>query len=73
MGVSKRECKLTLRLGKPLKETIDVCRIEAKLQRTINMIEDQKIVVHGQENANGDVDLHVQIDGGEILYLTYYN
>ncbi len=56
-----------------MKETVDVCRIEAKLQRTINMIEDQKIVVHGQENANGDVDLHVQIDGGEILYLTYYN
>jgi hypothetical protein len=34
------------------------------------MIEDQKIVVLGQEHANGNVDLHVQIDGGKILYLT---
>ncbi len=51
----------------------DICRIEVKLQRIIDMIEDQKIVVHGQENANGDVDFHVKIDGGEILYLTYYN
>ncbi len=53
--------------------TANVCRIEAKLQRTIDMIEDQKIVAHGQENANGDVNLYAQIDGGEILYLTYYN
>ncbi len=30
-------------------------------------------MAHGQENANGDVDPHAQIDGGEILYLTYYN
>jgi hypothetical protein len=39
----------------------------------IDMIEDQKIILLGQENANGNVDLHVQIDGIEILYLTYYN
>jgi hypothetical protein len=37
------------------------------------MIEHQEIVVLGQENANGDVDPHVQIDEGEILYLPYYN
>ncbi len=37
------------------------------------MIEDQEIVTHGQENANGDVDPHVQIDGDEILYFIYYN
>ncbi len=42
--------------------TIDVCRIEAELQRTIDMIKDQEIVVHGQENANGNVDLHAQIN-----------
>jgi hypothetical protein len=53
--------------------TTNVCRIEVQLQRTIDMIKDQEIVVHGQENANGNVDLHVQIDGVEILYLTYYN
>jgi hypothetical protein len=34
------------------------------------MIKDQEFVVHGQENANGDVDLHAQIDEGEILYFT---
>jgi len=50
--------------------TTNVRRIEHELQRTIDMIKDQKIVVLGQENANGDVDLHAQIDGGEILYLT---
>jgi len=37
------------------------------------MIEDQEIVALGQENANVDVDLHVQIDESEILYLTYYS
>jgi hypothetical protein len=37
------------------------------------MIEDQEIVVSGQENTNGNVDLHAQIDEGEILYFTYYN
>jgi hypothetical protein len=37
------------------------------------MIEDQEIVIHGQENANVNVDPHVQIDGSEILYLIYYN
>jgi len=57
-------------------ETYDianVCKIEIDLQRTIDMIEHQEIVVLGQENANGDVDPHVQIDEGEILYLPYYN
>jgi hypothetical protein len=53
--------------------TVDVCKIEIDLQRTDDMIEDQKIIVHGQENANGDVDRHAQIDEGEILYLPYYN
>ncbi len=53
--------------------TSNVCRIEIDLQRTIDMIEDQEIVVSGQENTNGNVDLHAQIDEGEILYFTYYN
>ncbi len=53
--------------------TIDVCRIETKLQTIIDMIEDQEIVALGQENANRNVDLHVQIDGIEIVYLTYYS
>ncbi len=53
--------------------TANVCKIEIHLQKTINMIEHQEIVVLGQENANGDVDPHVQIDEGEILYLPYYN
>jgi len=37
------------------------------------MIEDQEIVAHGQENANVNVDLRAQIDGGEMFYLIYYN
>jgi hypothetical protein len=38
------------------------------------MIKEQNIIVPKQENANGDVELHVQIDGGgDILNLTYYN
>jgi hypothetical protein len=38
------------------------------------MIEEQEIVALGQENANGDVEPHAQIDGGgDILNLTYYN
>jgi len=37
------------------------------------MIEDQEIMVPGQKNANVDVDLRAQIDGGEMLYLIYYN
>lgn len=53
--------------------TTNVCRIEIDLQKTINMIENQEIILHGQENANGDVDFHAQIDEDEILYLTYYN
>jgi hypothetical protein len=71
-GNIKEGMQANVEVGKTF-ETADVCRIEVKLQRTIDMIEDQEIVAHGQENANGDVDLRVQIDGGEILYLTYYN
>jgi hypothetical protein len=37
------------------------------------MIEEQEIVVLKQENANGDVKLHAQIEGVNILNLTYYN
>ncbi len=52
----------------------NVTRIEIKLQTTFNMIKEQNIIVPKQENANGDVELHVQIDGGgDILNLTYYN
>lgn len=39
-------------------ETTNVSRIETELQKTIDMIEDQEIVAHGQENANVDVDPH---------------
>ncbi len=53
--------------------TTNVCKIEIHLHKTIDMIEHQEIVVLGQENANGDVEPHVQIDEGEILYLPYYN
>jgi hypothetical protein len=53
--------------------TIDVRRIEVEFQKTIDMIEEQEIVAPGQENANGDVETHAQIDGGDILNLTYYN
>ncbi len=35
----------------------NVKRIEVEQQRVIDMIEDQEIVVPGQENANVDVDL----------------
>jgi hypothetical protein len=54
-------------------DAANVCKIEIDLQRIIDMIEHQEIVVLRQENANGDVDPHVQIDEGEILYLPYYN
>jgi hypothetical protein len=53
--------------------TVNVNRIEVELQKTIDMIEDQEIVALGQENVNGDVDPHAQIDRHEILYFTYYN
>jgi hypothetical protein len=53
--------------------TVNVCKIEVELQRTIDMIEDKEIFVPGQKNENGNVDPHAQIDEGEILYLTYYN
>jgi len=53
--------------------TTDVNRIEVEFQKNINMIGEQEIVVLGQENANGDVEIHVQIDGGDILNFTYYN
>jgi len=36
------------------------------------MIEEQEIVVLKQENANGDAELHAQIEGDDILNLTYY-
>ncbi len=36
--------------------TTYVSRIEIELHRTIDMIKDQKIVAHGQENANDDID-----------------
>jgi hypothetical protein len=48
--------------------------MEIELQKTINMIEEQEIEFFGQENGNGDVEPHVQIDGGgDILNLPYYN
>jgi len=48
--------------------------MEIKLQKTINMIEEQEIEVFGQENGNGDVQPHVKIDGGgDILNFPYYN
>jgi hypothetical protein len=38
------------------------------------MIEEQTNLIFGQENVNGDVELHAQIDGGgDILNFTYYN
>ncbi len=52
---------------------INVSRIEVELQKTIDIIEDQEIVALGQENANGDVELRVQIDGGDIMYLIIIN
>jgi hypothetical protein len=37
------------------------------------MIQKQEVVVHGYENANGDVEPHVESHGGDILNFTYYN
>jgi len=51
----------------------NVSRIEVELQRAIDIIKDQKNVTLGKENANGDVEPHAQIDGGEILYLIIIN
>ncbi len=48
--------------------TTNVSRIEVELHRTIDMIKDQEIITHGQENANVDVDRHAQID--EMKYCT---
>ncbi len=71
MRILKRECKLIVEVGETFAIT-NVNRIEVELQRTIDIIKDQTIVAPRKENANGDVERHAQIDGGEILYLTYY-
>ncbi len=64
------QCKLMFEVGKT-SVTLNVSRIEIELQRTIDIVEDQEIVALQQKNVN--VDPYVQIDGGEMLYLTYYN
>jgi hypothetical protein len=68
-----------MQAGVDVKETcaIDVNKIEVELQNTIDMINEQKIVIFiamsKQENAIGDVKPHVDIDASDILNLIYYN
>jgi low affinity Fe/Cu permease len=54
---------------------VDVNRIDANLEKTILMIEKQQNVVPilmlEEENINEDVELHAQIDGGDILNFLY--
>jgi hypothetical protein len=54
---------------------VDVDKIEAKLEKTILIIEKQTNVVPilmlEEENTNEDVELHAQIDGGDILNFLY--
>jgi hypothetical protein len=72
-GNMEEQMQLNVEVGETFATTY-VTRIEIELHITINMIEEQEIVALGQENANGDVELHVQIDaGGDILNLIYYN
>jgi hypothetical protein len=56
---------------------IDVSKIEVELQNTIDMIDEQKIVILSamseQKNANANVEPHVKIDASDILNLIYYN
>jgi hypothetical protein len=54
----------------------DVDKIEANLEKTILMIKTKKtnvipILVSEEENTNEDVELHAQIDGGDILNFLY--
>jgi hypothetical protein len=54
---------------------VDVDKIEANLEKTILMIEKQTnvvpILVLEEENTNEDVELHAEIDGGDILNFLY--
>lgn len=55
----------------------NVNRIKVGLQKSIDMIGEQEIVAPSvmldQENANGDVELHAEINRGDILNFTYHN
>jgi len=55
--------------------TTNVNKIETNLEKTILMIEKQTnvvpILVLEEENTNEDVELHAQIDGGDILNFLY--
>jgi hypothetical protein len=54
---------------------VDVDIIEADLEKTILMIERQEdavpLLMLEEENTNQDVELHAQIDGGDILNFFY--
>jgi hypothetical protein len=66
-----------VQVGGDARETfvVDVNKIDANLEKTILMIEKQQnvvpILVPEEENINEDVELHAQIDGGDILNFLY--
>jgi hypothetical protein len=66
-----------VQVGGDIGETFaaDVDKIEANLEKAILMIEKQTnvvlILVLEEENTNEDVELHAQIDGGDILNFLY--
>jgi hypothetical protein len=66
-----------MQVGGDIKEALvaNVDRIDIDLEKTILMIGRQEDVVPPfmleQENTNEDVELHAQIDGGDILNLFY--
>ncbi len=66
-----------VQVGGDARETsvVDVNKIDANLEKTILMIEKQAnvvlILVLEEENTNEDVELHAQIDGGDILNFLY--
>jgi len=52
---------------------IDVSKIEVELQKLIDMIEEQEIVVSNAMLEQNNVQPHVEIDGGDTLNFTSSN
>jgi ribosomal protein L18E len=53
--------------------TTNVSKIEVELQKPIDMIEEQEIVVPNAMLEQNNVQPHVEIDGGDTLNFISYN
>jgi CRISPR/Cas system-associated endoribonuclease Cas2 len=53
--------------------TIDVNKIKVELQKLIDMIEEQEIVVPNATLEQNNVQPHVEIDGGDTLNFIFSN